>query len=217
MPRPDRSRDLLVSTAALLLRRRGYAATSTTDVLRAGGVTTGSLYHHFPGGKEDLAVAALGASADSVQQALTAAFDGAETTGEALERWLDRLAQALRADPRDGCPVAPSALESIHASERLRGAAAGAFERWTTTIARNLVAEGWPQREARTAAVATLSIVEGALLLARTAGDMEALSAAAGTLRTILGARQPAPRQPAPRQSVPRQSVPRRPRRRPEA
>src|SRR4029453_5954431 len=75
-------------------------------------------------------------------------------------------------------------------------AAAGAFERWTTTIARNLVAEGWPERAARTAAVAMLSIVEGALLLARTAGDTEALSAAAGTLRTVLGARRPSRRKP---------------------
>jgi TetR/AcrR family transcriptional repressor of lmrAB and yxaGH operons len=178
MPRPDLSRERLVSTAAVLLRQRGYAATSTTDVLRLSGVTTGSLYHHFPGGKEDLAVAALELSAEAVCQNLEHALEAAGSTAAGLEQWLTRLAEALDADPRDGCPVAPSALEAAHASERLRRTAAAAFERWTTAISRALQNEGWPGPEARGTAVAVLALVEGALLLARTAGNSEALIAA---------------------------------------
>jgi TetR/AcrR family transcriptional repressor of lmrAB and yxaGH operons len=168
-----------VSAAAVLLRQRGYAATSTTDVLRLGGVTTGSLYHHFPGGKEDLAIAALGLSGESVYASLRSALENAGTTADALAQWVARLAAALDADPRDGCPIAPTALESAHASDRLREAAAAAFERWTQAIARSLETEGWREPEARTLAVAVLALVEGALLLSRTAGNGEALSAVA--------------------------------------
>jgi TetR/AcrR family transcriptional repressor of lmrAB and yxaGH operons len=174
-----------VSSAASLLRQRGYAATSTTDILCVAGVTTGSLYHHFPGGKEDLAIAALQASADTVQNALEAALSGAPTTAAALTQWLARLAAALHANLRDGCPIAPTALESAHASDRIRTTAANAFDRWITTISHSLIAEGRPGPQARTTAVAVLALVEGALLLSRTAGNSEALSAAAEQIERL--------------------------------
>jgi TetR/AcrR family transcriptional repressor of lmrAB and yxaGH operons len=185
VPRPDQSRDRLVTAAAVLLRQRGYAATSTTDVLRLGGVTTGSLYHHFPGGKEDLAVAALAYSADLVYADLEAALTKAANTAQALSEWLGRLASALDNDPRDGCPIAPTALESAYASDRLREAAAAAFERWTIGITRSLVREGRPEAEARSLAIAVLALVEGALLFSRTAGNGEALTAVGGQIERL--------------------------------
>jgi TetR/AcrR family transcriptional regulator, lmrAB and yxaGH operons repressor len=186
VPRPDQSRDRIIGAAASLLRQRGYAATSTTDVLGVAGATTGSLYHHFPGGKEDLAVAALGISTDVVHDALQAALDSAPSTAAALTAWIARLASALDADPRNGCPIAPTALEAVHASERLRAAAATAFQRWAATIAAGLVTEGWPPQQARPTAIAVLSLIEGALMLSRTAGDTEALTAAADQIEHLL-------------------------------
>lgn len=186
MPRADQSRDKLVAAAATLLRRRGYAATATTDVLRASGATSGSLYHHFPGGKEDLAVAALTASALAVEQRFTEVLAAHPSTAAALRHWVAELAAALAADVRDGCPVAPTALEAVHASTKLRAAAADAFERWIDPIARSLRAEGWPADRARRAAVSILAIIEGALLLSRTAGDTEALSAVGTQIDALL-------------------------------
>ncbi|HEY9306026.1 MAG TPA: helix-turn-helix domain-containing protein, partial [Mycobacterium sp.] len=55
MPRPDRSRAALIDTAATLFRRQGYAATGLTQILEEAGVKPGSLYHHFPQGKQQLA------------------------------------------------------------------------------------------------------------------------------------------------------------------
>ncbi|OLB81486.1 MAG: hypothetical protein AUI14_03170 [Actinobacteria bacterium 13_2_20CM_2_71_6] len=186
MARTDQSRDKLVATAAALLRRRGYAAMATTDVLRDSGVTSGSLYHHFPGGKEDLALAALDASARRVEQQLADVLARHRTTAAALKHWVNQLATALAADAEDGCPVAPAALEAVHASARLRSAAAAAFERWLDPIARSLRAEGWPAGQARKAALLVLATIEGALLLSRTAGDAEALSAVGRQIDVLL-------------------------------
>lgn len=186
MPRADQSREKLVTTAATLLRRRGYAATATTDVLRASGATSGSLYHHFPGGKEDLAVAALTASGLAVEQRFTEVLAAHRSTAAALKHWVAELATALAANPEDGCPVAPTALEAIHASARLRAAAAAAFESWVGAIAGRLRAEGWAADRARSAAVSILALVEGALLLSRTAGDTEALTAAGKQIAGLL-------------------------------
>ena len=55
MPRPDRSRTALIGTAATLFRRQGYTATGLSQILDEAGVQPGSLYHHFPQGKQQLA------------------------------------------------------------------------------------------------------------------------------------------------------------------
>ena len=45
----------MIEATALALRQRGLAATSFTEVLAASGAARGAIYHHFPGGKEELA------------------------------------------------------------------------------------------------------------------------------------------------------------------
>ena len=63
MPKAGDSRTQLVQTMARLLRDQGYTATGLSQVLAESGVSNGSLYHHFPGGMEELAEAALEAFA----------------------------------------------------------------------------------------------------------------------------------------------------------
>jgi TetR/AcrR family transcriptional repressor of lmrAB and yxaGH operons len=171
VPRRDRSRAALVETAGALLRRQGYAATGLAQVLAESGATTGSLYHHFPDGKEALAEAAIDAAAEQVARTLQAVLDRPGDLATAVGRWGKGLAAALAADPRDGCPVAPVALESIHGSVRLRAAAARAFASWRTVLAQRLVRDGWSTVDAERDATTVLALIEGSLLLARTAGD----------------------------------------------
>lgn len=52
------TRDRLVQAATRLFRQRGYDGTGLTEILTEAGVPKGSLYHHFPEGKADLACAA---------------------------------------------------------------------------------------------------------------------------------------------------------------
>src|SRR3981081_3273833 len=73
MPRPDRSRAALIEKAAPLFRRQGYAATGLNQILDDAGVKPGSLYHHFPRGKQQLAAAVV------------------ETAGTRIEHLLQRL------------------------------------------------------------------------------------------------------------------------------
>jgi TetR/AcrR family transcriptional repressor of lmrAB and yxaGH operons len=176
MPRPDRHRAALISATAQLLRRRGYAATGLGDILSAADATNGSLYHHFPGGKEDLALAALEASSRAVEDALRTALDDDPDVSSALHRWLDGPIAALQADPRDGCPVAPVALEATPSSEALRAAAAAAFSRWRALLEAALARTRDPATATRQARV-VLAAIEGALLLDRTAQSTEHLTA----------------------------------------
>jgi TetR/AcrR family transcriptional repressor of lmrAB and yxaGH operons len=188
VPRPDRSRDSLVATTAVLLRRQGYAATGTAQVLAESGVTTGSLYHHFPEGKEALAEAAVDAAGAEVGRLLEGILARPKSVSDAISTWTRALGSTLAQDPRDGCPVAPVALESIHASPRLRAASARAFESWRGILAARLLRDGWSTVEAEGTATAVLCLIEGALLLARTSGDPGPLEVAAQAAARLLHA-----------------------------
>jgi TetR/AcrR family transcriptional repressor of lmrAB and yxaGH operons len=174
----DRSRTALIRTMRTLLRRQGYAATGLKQVLTTSGITTGSLYHHFPGGKQELAEAALTASGRSVGAALAQLLDASDSCADAVAAWTDAMAAALAADPLDGCPVMPVAVEAVHASDALRRAAATAFLHWRDLLAERLGREGMPAPDATEIATAVVALLEGALLLTRTTGDPAALRAA---------------------------------------
>ncbi len=137
------------------------------NLLAESGVSNGSLYHHFPGGMEEVAEAALDASGAFVAEALREALDAAPSAGEGIVRFLDVVGGQTPEEQCAGCPIAPTALESPIISPHLRAAAARCFDEQEDLIAARLRADGWPDGSAQEAASATLALIEGALLLAR--------------------------------------------------
>ena len=178
----------LVQTMARLLRDQGYTATGRAQLLAESGVSNGSLYHHFPGGMEEVAEVALEASGRFVADALREALDGATNAGEGVARFLDIAQEAAIDEQWVGCPVAPTALESPIISPRLRAVAARSFDQWEALIASRLRAEGWPEDSLSTAASAALALIEGALLLARVSGQLSHLAHAKHAALTLLAA-----------------------------
>jgi TetR/AcrR family transcriptional regulator, lmrAB and yxaGH operons repressor len=172
---------------ARLLRDQGYAATGLAQVLAESGVSNGSLYHHFPGGKEDLAEAALEASGQAVADALAKALDDAPSVGFGVARFLDVVAQLLAEDPCAGCPVAPTALESPIVGPRLMAAAARCFQQWEALLVSRLRDDNWPEGAIPGAASVALTLIEGALLLARVTGEVSHHDYAKSVALTVLG------------------------------
>jgi TetR/AcrR family transcriptional repressor of lmrAB and yxaGH operons len=187
MPRPDRSRAALVENAALLFRRQGYAATGVNQILESADVKAGSLYHHFPDGKAELAAAVVDGVGGDVTRLLRTFLASDAAPADIVCRWIDLLADGLKGDQRDGCPIEPIATESVNASPVVRAASARAFEGWVTAVAERLTADGWSADSARPAAQAVIALIEGSLVLSRVAGDRAALDAAKGAARTLLG------------------------------
>jgi TetR/AcrR family transcriptional repressor of lmrAB and yxaGH operons len=186
MPRPDRSRAALIDTAATLFRRQGYAATGLNQILDDAGVKAGSLYHHFPQGKQELAAAVVDSAGAGIEQLLRRFLAGGRPVADIVDRWIDLLAAGLAGDQRDGCPIEPIATESVNASPLVRAASARAFQGWSAAIQDRLSAEGWSEEDAQTVAIAVISLIEGALILSRIAGDPAALNAAKPAARTLL-------------------------------
>ena len=120
MPRPDRSRAALIDTAALLFRRQGYAATGVNQILETADVKAGSLYHHFPNGKQELAAAVVESAGGEIERLLRRFLDSDSAVADIVDGWIDLLSVQLASDQRDGCPIEPIATESVNASPQVR-------------------------------------------------------------------------------------------------
>jgi len=180
----ERTRKRLVEATAALLRRQGYHATGLSDIVTESGAPRGSLYFHFPGGKDELAIAALRASGDAWRARIEAAIAGSAELGEALEAIVALLAEDLEASGWDnGCPVAAVALEAT--SEPVRVTIVEHFERWLELGAQQLAAFGVAPDRARELALVAQSAVEGALLMARVMRSREPLVAVGRALRAM--------------------------------
>ena len=186
------SKGKTLAAAAKLFRLQGYHGTALHDVLAAGGSPRGSLYFHFPGGKEEIGEAALTLAGEAVRQAIAHA---AETSESALV-FLTRVARGMASDLeksgyQEGCPIATTALETAAQSDVLGAATRGAFQKWENEIKRGLERFGMSPDEAESTATTVLSLFEGALLLARTYRSLEPMHRAEQALKLLLRSDRP--------------------------
>lgn len=189
MSRQDQpgSRDRLVEGALRLISRQGYEATVVKEIARESGAPMGSFYYHFPGGKEELAAAAMRRGGDDVGAKFAAALDSHDEPGEALAACALALATGLEDTAwRDGCPVATTALETIGRSHALQAAAAETFAAWQELFAARLRRSGMSTDTADEIALTALALIEGAEMIARVRGSREALERAAAALRVLV-------------------------------
>ena len=184
------SKQKTVAAAARLLRRQGYHATGLHDVLQSGGSPRGSLYYHFPNGKEEIGVAALEFAAETVR----ASIAGAAATSENAEQFIVRILRGMAADLErsnfeEGCPIATTALETSAQSKALGDATRNGFQSWEREIKRGLERFVLDGQRADIIATALLSQLEGALLLARTYKSLEPINRAEQAVRVLLSLR----------------------------
>ena len=178
-----------------LIQRNGYSGTGLNTVVEHSGAPKGSLYFHFPQGKEALGEKAVELAtarfvslvADSALESESASESASATPGEVVRRVIDALAGMLTdSDFQLGCPVSVVTLEMGARSERLRDACANAFESWIAPVAEYLVAHGRPRPDARATATAVVSMVEGAVIVSRAQRSTEPLRCAARALAVLL-------------------------------
>jgi TetR/AcrR family transcriptional regulator, lmrAB and yxaGH operons repressor len=186
----ERTRAKLVTAAAELLQRQGYHATGLSQVVDESGAPRGSLYFHFPGGKDELVVAALRQAGEEWRRRIEAAIDGAPDLCASVTAVCTLFADELRASNYQlGCPLATVALEGSQTSEPVRATCAAHFAGWEATIASRLTAAGMHEPMARMIATFVLSTIEGALLLARTQRSTTPIEVAGEMLCTMIRAR----------------------------
>ncbi|WUH96933.1 TetR/AcrR family transcriptional regulator [Spirillospora sp. NBC_00431] len=188
MTRDTRTR--LLEASARLFREQGYAGTGMKQITAASEAPWGSLYHFFPGGKEQLGVEAVTHSGGRYLRLFDAVFERADCDVAQSVRDVFQLSvEALRKSGwADGCPIATVALEVASRSEPMRHACADVFASWETSMARRLAGAGVAEEQAADLAVYALSAFEGALVLSRTARDVRPLRVTAEIVAGTVGA-----------------------------
>jgi AcrR family transcriptional regulator len=147
----------------------------------------GSLYHFFPGGKEQLAGEVIRWSGGMYAQVVLEAIAPAKDPLHLVELFYTGAAQHLReTNYEDACPIATVALEVASTSEPLRQATAKVFDGWIKGLAARLVAVGAPEAEARELAVAMLVALEGAFVLSRAGRTTEPLEIAGRAMAEVV-------------------------------
>ncbi|MFH8796969.1 TetR/AcrR family transcriptional regulator [Streptomyces sp. NPDC017941] len=183
------TRTRLVMATATLLQRQGYEGTSIKQILKEAAATYGSLYHHFPQGKEELAAEALRFGAAEFTELLKQGLSGTDDPAEAVARCAHLMADSLRdSDWTDGCPVAATALEIIGRSPLIQRTSDEALRQWRELIAARLHRGGLAQVQAAALACTVLSTLEGAELLSRVTSDDAPLRLAAEHLAVLVRA-----------------------------
>jgi TetR/AcrR family transcriptional repressor of lmrAB and yxaGH operons len=187
MVRRTDTRQRMLDTAADLFQTQGYHATGLTQLTTAGGAPKGSLYFHFPGGKEQLAAEAVRLSSERTGELLSAIVRDAPDAPTAIDRAVDALASFLtESDFQRGCPLATVALDAAAASEPIREACADGYSSWHGVLAGDLAGRGLRPERADELATVVLAAIEGGLLLARTRRDVAPLRAVAAHLHATL-------------------------------
>jgi AcrR family transcriptional regulator len=173
------TRDRIVTASAELFRVQGYNGTGVKQIVTEAKAPFGSLYHFFPGGKEQLGAEVIRWSGGMYGQLLPVIFDPAPDLVTAVENFFDGAAWHLReTDYEDACPIATVALEVSSVSEPLREACAEVFESWVDAAARRFADAGIDAERARELAITMFAALEGAFVLCRALRDTEPLAIA---------------------------------------
>jgi TetR/AcrR family transcriptional repressor of lmrAB and yxaGH operons len=179
------SRERMVRSAASLIRSRGLNATSFSEVLADSGAPRGSIYHHFPEGKGQLAEDAIKWTSERVLAHLRA---GASATApDVLKRFIAMWRQVVVSSAGTaGCVVAGVAIDTDATEAGQIDVVRSTFRSWVKLLAEQLEAVGVPSARAAPIALATVAGMEGALILCRAEGNAKPLDTVAEELMRLL-------------------------------
>lgn len=172
---------------AELLRVQGYAATGIQQLARVAEAPVGSIYHHYSGGKREVAGAALRQTGAAYIQLLPMLLDEHADLATAVEAAFAAAADDLaNTGWANMCPVGTVAGEIADTEPELRQVAAEVIASWVEEGSRYLAGRGLSQTDARDAMYALLTALEGGFLLARAEHAVEPLLAAGRAVSTYI-------------------------------
>jgi AcrR family transcriptional regulator len=186
------TKERIVYAAADLFRRHGYTGTGMRQVVAAANAPFGSLYHHFPGGKEQLGEEVIRVAGGMYGELVAAVLDSEPEVVAATELAFMLAARHLEESGwEDACPIATIALEVASTSEPMREASHAVFEQWLDALTARYVAAGIEPARSRELAQTTVMLLEGGFLLSRAARTREALLVAGRQAAAAVAAALP--------------------------
>ena len=176
-------RERMIRSAITLFAERGVQGTSFADVIAHSGAPRGSIYHHFPGGKDELVKAVLATMTALGPRAL-APLEGRDAAG-VIDGFIDGWQRTLdTSDFAVGCSVLGITVTTEDVA--IRSGAGAVFEVWASELTRLLREGGVADADARPLAWTLISSAEGAVAVCRARRSLEPLDAVRAQLKALV-------------------------------
>ena len=189
------TKERILQTTAELFRRQGYTGTGLKQIVAAANAPFGSLYHHFPGGKEQLGAEVIRSSGAMYQELIMTILEAAPDIVTGLSDCFTGAAAVLVAtDFADACPIETVALEVASTNDTLRRACADVFESWIAAGTDHHARAGLPRAKARELTILFITALEGAFVLSRAMRSTEPLTSAGKYVAAAVSASMPSKR-----------------------
>jgi AcrR family transcriptional regulator len=183
----NETRSRIVTATNELFRRQGFNGTSLKEITAAAEATTGSLYHFWPGGKEELTAEVLATSGAIYYQLFEAIVTDTANPGQAIADFFEGGANVLETtDFIDPCPIGTVAREVASTNERLRTVANDVFSSWIEAVTSFFVRSGFGPAQARELAATLVAVIEGGFVLARTTRDADPFRASGRQFQMLI-------------------------------
>jgi TetR/AcrR family transcriptional repressor of lmrAB and yxaGH operons len=181
------TRDRILKAAKHLFQQRGYYAIGTAEILAASQAPKGSMYHHFPDGKEQIAIEAVAAMRNDIIGMLRKLEDEGRSVAEIILALAKGMALWLKqSEWREGTMLVSTTVGSVPDRPNLHAAIKEAFDEWRQHVANLLVREGWTKAAALSMAQTLISATEGAMILARIDQDEKIVLKVAETMALLV-------------------------------
>ena len=182
------TRDRILDATIRLLRRQGYTATGIKQIVAEGDAPLGSVYHYFPGGKEQIGAEALARSGERIRRTIATAADAPDLPAAINNYFVVNAERLHDSDYQRGCPIATVALETASDNERIRKVCEDVFHSWQTTLAEVFTGAGIAPADAEPLATFVLSSYEGALTMSRALRDIQPMLTSGAAVASVLDA-----------------------------
>jgi TetR/AcrR family transcriptional repressor of lmrAB and yxaGH operons len=181
------TRDQIIATTCDLLELQGYHATGLNQIINESGSPKGSLYYHFPGGKEELAVEAVTHVGQIVLKRIRENLAQLDDAAAAIHTFIRNIAiQVERSGFRSGGPITTIAMETASTSETLRQECERIYSTWQAAFADKLRLSGIERNRAERMAALIIAAIEGGVILCRTRQSREPLEQVADEIQVLV-------------------------------
>ena len=149
MKKEASAKDRIVEVSAQRFRRKGFHGVGLTEILEAPSVPKGSLYHHFPAGKTDLALAAAEMASREMMRVINESFVDVETPEDGVTTLCHKLAKLFDMfASQDGCPISGILFDDPE-NQVFREKAQSIFDLWIDTVSEHAQRMGYQPDAAR--------------------------------------------------------------------
>ena len=177
----------IITIATKLFQQKGYMGVGLSEIIRACNLSKGALYHHFPGGKEELLLACLQSMKETITNDVEKIFQTYPTMNNATTAMIDKLVVDFETEGTiTGYTLTSIVSEMGSLNELVRNSCAELYSMLEEIYSNKLIEEGISVERAHSIALMMTASIEGAIMLTLTKQSSDPLKRISSELSNLV-------------------------------